>query len=68
MHDMRSAARSMRLRAEEGAAPEELEEELRRSRLSSDVERIALEAYAWALVRVVGRTARGRVERDDPRS
>jgi hypothetical protein len=67
MPDMRSAARSMRLRAEEGATAEELDLELRRSALGSGAERIALEAYAWALVRVARRAAKGRGEKDDRR-
>ena len=67
MRDMRSAARSMRLRAEEGAAAEQLEEELRRSGVASDAERIALEAYAWPLVRVATRAPKGGGGRDDRR-
>jgi hypothetical protein len=67
MHDMRSTARSMRLRAEEGATAEELDLGVRRSGVVSDVERIALEAYAWALVRVARRAAMGKGEKDDRR-
>jgi hypothetical protein len=59
MRDMRTATRLLRLRAEEGATAKELEDELRRSGLVSNVERIALEAYAWALVRVARRAAQG---------
>jgi hypothetical protein len=66
MRDMWSVARSMRLRAEEGATADELEVELGRSDLGSGVEGVALEVYAWALVRVAGRAAQ-RGEKDDRR-
>jgi hypothetical protein len=60
MRDVRSVARSTRLRAEGGATAEEREVELRRSGLVSDWERIALEASAWVLARVAAGAAKGR--------
>jgi hypothetical protein len=66
MPEMRSVARQLRLRAEQGATREELELELRGDGTLSRLERAVLEAYVWALVRTVARAHKGGGERRGP--
>jgi hypothetical protein len=66
MPDVRSVARQLRLRAEQGATREELELEIRGDDTLSRLERAVLEAYVWALVRVVARANKGGGDRSGP--
>lgn len=59
MPDMRSVARELRLRAQRGATRGELEAQLQGESTLSRLERTALEAYVWALVRVAVRAPKG---------